>query len=54
MTYAKHNIISNGTFAWWGAYLNKNPDKIVIGPKKWFAGRTDNTKDILPESWIKI
>ncbi|GAL83782.1 hypothetical protein MYP_1010 [Sporocytophaga myxococcoides] len=54
MSSCAHNIIANSSFSWWGAWLNGNAEKIVIAPKVWFADSTINTKDIIPERWIKL
>ena len=56
MASCSNNIIANSTFSWWGAWLNKLPNKIVIAPSKWFGPALShhNTKDILPKEWIQI
>lgn len=54
MSNCKHNIIANSSFSWWGAWLNKNRDKIVISPKHWFIDYTKNTSDLIPESWVLL
>jgi hypothetical protein len=54
MSACKHNIIANSSFSWWGAWLNPNPDKIVIAPKKWLNDPKIDTRDVTPKEWIRI
>lgn len=54
MASCQHQIIANSTFSWWGAWLNRHPDKIIIAPQKWFSTERFDTHDLLPESWIRL
>ncbi|MCS3830051.1 hypothetical protein GGP91_002137 [Salinibacter ruber] len=54
MSYCDHQVISNSTFSWWGAWLNDNNEKTVISPKWWFKDDERNChQDIIPSRWIK-
>lgn len=54
MSLCKHNIITNSSFSWWGAWLNENPGKIVIAPQRWSVDGCDERCDVTPEGWIKL
>jgi len=54
MSLCRYHIIANSTFGWWGAWLNTAPDKIVIAPRKWLNDSRIDTRDVLPDSWIKL
>lgn len=56
MSCCEHNIIANSSFSWWSAWLNQNPDKIVIAPRIWFGKGNSNLSDvdIVPENWIRL
>ena len=55
MSMCDDNIIANSSFSWWAAWLNRNPNKIVISPSRWFGHLLNkNTSDIYCQGWIKI
>ena len=54
MSMCSDAIIANSSLSWWGAWLQKNPNKKVITQSPWFGEKLsfNNIKDLIPESWI--
>lgn len=52
MAGCQSQIGANSSFSWWAAFLNPNPNKVVICPKQWFVDGIQRTE--LLDSWILI
>lgn len=52
MSLCSHNIIANSSFSWWGAWLNRNPEKKVIAPSRWMNAL--GWPEIIPDGWLTI
>lgn len=54
MALCHHHIIANSSFSWWGAWLNPRADKVVLAPRHWFRAGKHDTRDLLPENWVRL
>lgn len=54
MAGCKSHIMANSTFSTWAAWLNSNPDKVIIAPKEYYTDKVERT--VLPkdEGWIYV
>ena len=51
LTQCDDVIMSNNTFAWWGAWLNNNNPRVIV-PKLWFGpGGPQDYEDIYCDHW---
>lgn len=55
MTQCGGNVITNSTFAWWGAWLNQRPGRVVVAPSHWCRPGVPNPPaDILAPDWRRV
>jgi hypothetical protein len=54
MSLCNQHVIANSSFSWWGAWLSGSDD--VVAPVKWFGkdNQDKDTKDLIPERWVRI
>lgn len=47
MASCESNIIANSSFSWFASYINPNPEKIIVAPRRWFGEKlSHNTSDL--------
>jgi hypothetical protein len=51
MGLCENHIISNSTFSWWATFLNKNKNKKIVCPSRWFGPRGPKADDIYESYW---
>jgi hypothetical protein len=54
MSKARHHIIANSTFSWWGAWLSEREDGLTIAPAAWFRDSSICCDDLIPDEWVRL
>jgi len=54
MASCQHHVISNSSFSWWGAWLGRDGQKVIVAPRMWMRGIPENAVDICPPEWVRI
>lgn len=53
MAACRHHIIANSSLSWWGAWLGRHREQIVVAPEPWMPG-VPAQNDLLPPSWLTL
>jgi hypothetical protein len=57
MSNCHDNILANSSLSWWASWINQNPKKLIVAPRRWVspeAMRNLNTCDLYLEGTIII
>ncbi|MFT3990115.1 MAG: alpha-1,2-fucosyltransferase [Luteolibacter sp.] len=54
MTKAKHHIIANSSYSWWGAWLGKKAGQIVLVPPRWTTDFRHKVGEKLGPGWQTV
>ncbi|MEI6843444.1 MAG: alpha-1,2-fucosyltransferase [bacterium] len=55
MSKYKYLVISNSTYSWWSAFINKNYGKIIVAPRRWRKDKIQSERvfnGIIMQNWI--
>jgi hypothetical protein len=56
LRHARAVVVSNSSFAWWGAWLNDQPGKRVLAPRHWLGLNFgwEYPPGVIPDGWTRV
>jgi hypothetical protein len=53
MSACDHHVIANSSFSWWGAWLDRRPQAMVVAPRRWTLGQDDHSA-VYAQGWTVL